>query len=43
VLLANVHASPPAAVPDGSIEGWLWLAVILAIVVASGLVLASRR
>jgi hypothetical protein len=43
VHLADLHASPPAIVPDGSIESWVWLAVVLAIVVASGLVIASRR
>jgi hypothetical protein len=43
VLLAAVHPNSPAQVSGGSLEGWVWLAVVLAVIVASGLVLASRR
>ena len=38
-----VHPVPPAAQPDGSLSGWLWLAVALALVLASGMIVASRR
>ncbi len=41
--IANVHPATQAATPDGSLEGWVWLAIVLALVVLSGLVLASRR
>jgi hypothetical protein len=30
-------------VPDGSVTGWIWLMVVLALIVAGGLVLTSRR
>jgi hypothetical protein len=43
VLAAIVHPLPQAAVPDGSVGGWIWLMVALALVVAGGLVLMSRR
>jgi hypothetical protein len=43
VLLANVHPLPQAAVPNGSVTGWIWLLVVLALVVAGGVVLTSRR
>jgi hypothetical protein len=41
--IASVHPATQAATPDGSLESWVWLAVVLALVVMSGLVLASRR
>ena len=40
---AEIHPVPPAVTPDGSLAGWILLAVLLALVVAGGLVLASRR
>jgi hypothetical protein len=43
VLLLDLHPMPPAATPGSSLEAWVWIAVILAVIVASGLVLASRR
>jgi hypothetical protein len=43
MLLLDLHPMPPAATQGSSLEGWVWIAVILAVVVASGLVLASRR
>ena len=43
LLAGSVHAAPPAALPDGSLTGWIWLTVVLALVVAGGVVLASRR
>ena len=42
-LLANVYPLPSAPAPDGSITGWIWLTVVLALVVACGVVLTSRR
>ena len=39
----EVYPVPPAVTPDGSLVGWVVLAVLLAIVVAGGLVVASRR
>jgi hypothetical protein len=43
VLLLDLHPMPPAATHGSSLEGWIWFTVILAVIVASGLVLASRR
>jgi hypothetical protein len=43
VLFVTVHPLPQAAVPDGSVTGWIWLMVVLALIVAGGLVLTSRR
>jgi hypothetical protein len=40
---ANVHPATQAPTPDGSLESWVWVVVVLALVVMSGLVLASRR
>ena len=42
-LLANVYPLPSAPTPSGSIAGWIWLTVVLALVVACGVVLTSRR
>jgi hypothetical protein len=42
-LLGNVYPLPSAAVPSGSIAGWIWLTVVLALIVACGVVLTSRR
>jgi hypothetical protein len=43
VPFANVHPASQAATPDGSLASWVWVVVVLALVVMSGLVLASRR
>jgi hypothetical protein len=43
VWLADIHPVPPAEVPDGSIVGWLLLALLLGIIVAAGVFLTSRR
>jgi hypothetical protein len=43
VQLADVHPMPPAPIHGDSLEGWILTAVILAVIVASGLVLSSRR
>ena len=43
VPIAELQPVPPAATPDGSLAGWIVLAVLLALVVTGGLVLASRR
>jgi hypothetical protein len=42
-LLADIHPAAPAAAPGGSLAGWLWLGIVVAIVVAGGLLIASRR
>ena len=41
--IAELRPVPPAVVPNGSLAGWVVLAVLLAIVVTGGLVLTSRR
>jgi hypothetical protein len=44
VLLAQiVHPVPPAPHPDGSLTGWIWLSVVLALVLAGGMIVSSRR
>ena len=43
MLTATVYPVPQAAVPTGSLTGWIWLLVVLALVVAGGVVLTSRR
>ena len=44
VLLDTVvHPVPPAPVPGGSLSGWIWFMVVLALVLAGGMVLSSRR
>ena len=34
---------PPAPHPDGSLAGWIWLSVLLAVLLAGGMIVASRR
>jgi hypothetical protein len=43
VLFADLHAVAPAPVPEGSVVGWLLLAVVLAALVAAGVFLTARR
>jgi hypothetical protein len=43
VLLEGVHPVPPAVTPHGSIVLWVVLAIVLAVIVAGGVVLTSRR
>ncbi len=43
LLLATLHPLPPAEVPNGSIAGWIWLTVILAVIVAGGVFFSARR
>jgi hypothetical protein len=43
VPLLDIQPMPPAATHGASLEAWVWIAVVLAVIVASGLVLASRR
>jgi len=43
VLLADLHAVPPAPVPEGSVAGWLLLAILVAAVVAASVFLTVRR
>jgi hypothetical protein len=42
-LSGPLHPLPAAPASAGSLTGWILLIVVLALVVASGLVLASRR
>jgi hypothetical protein len=42
-LLADLHPAAPAPAPGGSLMGWLWLGIVVGIVVAGGLLIASRR
>jgi hypothetical protein len=39
----QLQPAPPVELSSGSITGWLVLATVLALLVAGGLVLASRR
>jgi hypothetical protein len=43
ILAKGLHPAPPAPMPGSSLMAWIWLTVILAVIVAGGLVLASRR
>jgi hypothetical protein len=43
MLLADLHAVPPAAVPEGSVVGWLLLAILVVAVVTAGMFLSARR
>ncbi|HST13311.1 MAG TPA: hypothetical protein VLJ44_00505 [Gaiellaceae bacterium] len=43
MLLADLHAVAPAPVPEGSVAGWLLLAIVGAAVVAAGMFLSARR
>jgi hypothetical protein len=42
-LLADLHPVAPAHAPGGSLMGWVWLGIVAGIVVAGGLLIASRR
>jgi hypothetical protein len=43
MLLLALRPAAPAETPNGSIVGWVLLAIVLAIIVASGVLLTSRR
>jgi hypothetical protein len=43
VLFDGLRPVAPAAPPHGSVTGWVLLAIVLAVVVAGGVVLTSRR
>jgi hypothetical protein len=43
VLFDSLQPVAPATPPHGSMTGWILLAVILAVIVAGGVVLSSRR
>jgi hypothetical protein len=43
VLLAELRPVAPAPVPHGSVAGWALAAIVLALVVACGVFLTSRR
>jgi hypothetical protein len=42
-LLAGFHPAPPAQPPSSSLEMWIWLMVIAAIVVIGAMALTWRR
>jgi hypothetical protein len=42
-LAADLHPAAPATVSQGSVLPWLLAAAILAVIVAGGLYLTSRR
>ncbi len=43
MLFAEIRPVAPAPTPHGSILGWVVLAIVLAVIVAGGMVLSSRR
>jgi hypothetical protein len=43
VIIAAIHPAAPAPTPHSSIAVWVLLAVVLAFVLAGGVVLTSRR
>ena len=43
LLLATLYPLPKATTPSGSVTGWIWLMIVLALIVAAGVVLSSRR
>jgi hypothetical protein len=43
VPIAKLYPAPPAVTQGGSLVAWVVLAVVLAVVVTGGLVIASRR
>ena len=43
MLIADLHAVPPAPIPGGSIAGWIQFAILLAVIVAGSVFLTVRR
>ena len=43
MLIADLHAVPPANPAGDSIVGWILLAVVLAVIVAGSMFLTARR
>jgi hypothetical protein len=43
VLFDSLHPVAPATPPHASMTGWILVAVILAVIVAGGVLLSSRR
>jgi len=43
LLSALFQPAPPAHAPTDSLTVWIWLGIALALLVAGGVVLASRR
>jgi len=43
VLFDSLQPVAPATPPHGSVIGWILFAIVLAVVVAGGVVLTSRR
>jgi hypothetical protein len=43
MLLAGLHPAAPPDLPHSSVEVWVAVAVVLAVIVLGGLVVASRR
>ena len=42
-LLESLRPAPPVPPPGAPLSAWVWFAVILAVVVVAGVVLASRH
>jgi hypothetical protein len=42
-LFETLRPAPPVPPPGGSLAAWIWVVVALAIVVAAGVVVASRH
>jgi hypothetical protein len=38
-----IRPAPPATHPDGSLAGWVWVTIVLALVLAGGMIVSSRR
>jgi len=43
LLAAVLHPLPKGSTPTGSVDGWIWPLIVLAVIVAGGVVLGSRR
>ena len=43
LLLATLHPAPAGHAPSASVAGWMWLALVIAAVVAFGFVVSARR
>jgi hypothetical protein len=42
-LLATLRPAPAAPATGGSIAGWIWLGIALAVIVIGGYILSLRR
>jgi hypothetical protein len=41
--LESLRPAPPVPAPGAPLAAWVWLAIVLALLVAAGVVLASRH